>query len=70
MTLQLIYTPTQLAQLTGISRWQAIRLVEQAGIPWQRNGRNRFIYLSQLKEALPLVWDSLVATRQVAHLMM
>jgi excisionase family DNA binding protein len=63
-----MYTSSQLAQVMGVSRRQVIRMVENAGMSWQWSGRKRFIYLSQLKEALPLIWDSLIATREVAHL--
>ena len=65
MNAQVIYTPTQ---LMGTPRKHVIRLVEQAGLTWHRTGRKRYIFLSQLKAALPEVWDSLVASREVAHL--
>ena len=56
---------TDLAELLGLSRKQAVLLVRHHQIVWHRQGRRRFVYLSQVKEQMPEIWQSLLARSEV-----
>jgi excisionase family DNA binding protein len=68
MKLLLIYSTHQLAELMGLTPRQVYNLVKKAGLRWHRRGRHRIIYLAQLKEQMPELWESLVASHEIAQL--
>jgi hypothetical protein len=62
---QALYTIPELADLVGISRWRLRRLLERADIEMHRSGRIRVVYLSSISQALPELWQSIVARREI-----
>jgi excisionase family DNA binding protein len=59
MKLKLAYTISELAQMTGFTRFQLYRLLDQAGLKNLRPGKKRLVYLSQLRKCASELFDSL-----------
>lgn len=53
-----VYSISDLADLTGLSRDQVRRWVARAEIPSRLVGRKRWVALSSLRSAFPELWDS------------
>jgi hypothetical protein len=62
--LKACYTVRELAEDSGLTRWQVIRLLNRAGIS-SRIGRQRVVYLSVLRKSLPELWESMVYMEQL-----
>lgn len=61
LKLQLDYTITELAALTGQSRYQCVKLLTENGVKMHKRGaRKRVVMLSQIRQAFPDFWDSLI----------
>ena len=57
--LKAVFSVTDLAVMANLSRHQMARLLSRAGVKFQRVGRKRLVYLSELRHALPSLWDSI-----------
>jgi len=60
LSIKPLYTIGDLADATGIDRFSVRRLLEKNGVEWVRSGRSLLIPISELKEKLRNVWDSIV----------
>lgn len=61
LRLQLAYTITELAELTGESRYRVRKLLAQNGVKMHKSGvRKRVVMLSHIRQAFPEFWDSLI----------
>lgn len=58
--LKACYTLSELASMSGISRWRVRRLLERNGVAIAKSGSDRVVFLSALKKALPELWDSIL----------
>ena len=57
--LKVAYSVPQLARLAGMSRWSMVRLLRSAGVTLHRIGHKRLVFLSEVRRALPALWESL-----------
>jgi hypothetical protein len=71
MTAQLkaIYSVTELATLSGLSRYQVHRLLRSNRVNALRPGARKKVGvpLDSLREALPTVWESILTRRALAR---
>jgi 16S rRNA U516 pseudouridylate synthase RsuA-like enzyme len=56
-----LYSFTELAKLSGLSRHQVRRLVKSAGMATVEIGRKSFVPLVVLQDACPEVWRAIAA---------
>ena len=56
--LKVSFSVPELARLAGMSRWAMGRLLRTAGVVIHRSGHKRVVFLSEVKRALPALWES------------
>jgi hypothetical protein len=57
--LSAILTVPQLARMANVSRYRMARALAHAGVPFRRLGKDRRIYLSDLRALAPDLWLSI-----------
>ena len=57
--LKAVLSVSELARMANLSRHQMARLLRRSEVVFHRNGRKRLIYLSELKRAMPTLWESI-----------
>lgn len=60
---QAFYSYSQLAKLSGLSRYQVRRLIKRNGVHVIRSGEKVFVPLAALRAALPWFFDSMEEVR-------
>ena len=63
-----VYTVPELARLSGLSRFQVGRLLTSNDVWIVRAGRRKLVPLIALRAALPLIFDSILEAKGLAHL--
>lgn len=63
MELKAIYTIAEMAKLAGLSRYRTLRTLESAGVRTDRLAHRRVVFLADLHDACPALWDSILARR-------
>lgn len=59
--LKAAYTVAELVEMSGLTRAQVARIADNAGICGRRGrGRQRMIWLSELKSRCPEFWESIL----------
>lgn len=64
-----LYTVSELAQLLGISRWRARRIIAECNIelleiPGLSGPPTVYVPVSELRDRCPVLWSSLIASRE------
>jgi hypothetical protein len=62
--LQAVYRVRELAEFANTSRYLMARLLREAGVLGVRVGSTVVIPVSEVKEKIPLLWESLTAVHQ------
>ncbi len=57
--LSAVLTVAQLARLANVSRYEMARILLKTGVPLQRVGRRRRVFLADLKLVMPILWESI-----------
>ncbi len=65
--LRALYTVKALAEIAGVSPRVLRRLLGRHRVRFLMQGRARFVALSELRRAVPVLWESLVALEQLRH---
>lgn len=60
MELKSVYKISELAQMAGISRHRMRRLLDSGGVQLANCGSDKVVLLAALREAMPLLWESLL----------
>lgn len=66
--LKVAYTVTELAQMAGESRRKMLRLLLSNGVKLHKRGaRGDLVFLSQIRQSFPDLWDSLLDRLRLAE---
>jgi len=63
LEVKVLYGVAELGRLAGMSSKKVERVLKNAGVPIHQDGKVKEVYLSELKEYLPQLWDSLLTRR-------
>ena len=61
-----IFSIAELAALAGITRYSMSRLLRAQGVPVHAIGHKRWVYLCEVRVAMPLLWQSIREFREIA----
>ena len=64
--LRAVFSVTELAQMAGISRHAMSRMLKATAVPIRRTGHKRHVFLSDLRIAMPYLWQSMRDLRSLA----
>jgi plasmid maintenance system antidote protein VapI len=57
--IKVVYTIPELARMLRISRFRVARLLKASNVQTRRSGRSILVFLSEIKKALPELWESM-----------
>jgi len=60
MQLKAAYSVPELAEMSGLQVDRVRRMLVSNGVKTERNGRVIVVYLSQIKRAMPDLWESIL----------
>lgn len=66
-TLKASYTVCELASMAGQSRYVTLKALESTNVPIYSRGRVLTVYLSDLRERHPALWDSILEILRLSH---
>lgn len=60
MELKAVYSISELARMAGISHQRMRRLLDSGGVQLSQCGANKVVFLAALREAMPMLWESMI----------